>query len=74
MVIIVANVAFDVANIIFFMVSEDFRCLNYVCNKSFNALFCSIVRKIAGYFMEVLEEKQEKVMENLRIDSSMLFA
>lgn len=29
----------------------------------------SIVRKVAGYFMEVLEEKQENALENLKVNS-----
>ena len=32
------------------------------------------VKKLASYFMDVLEEKQEKVMENLQVnDSKLLF-
>lgn len=30
----------------------------------------SNVKKLAGYFMDVLEEKQEKVMENLQVNDS----
>jgi len=33
-------------------------------------LFCRMVKKLANYFMEVLEEKQDKVMENLQVNDS----
>jgi len=40
----------------------------YSCNVLF--LFCRMVKKLANYFMEVLEEKQDKVMENLQVNDS----
>ena len=32
--------------------------------------YFSNVKKLASYFMDVLEEKQEKVMENLQVNDS----
>ena len=33
-------------------------------------LIFSVTRKVANYFSEVLEEKQDKVLENLQVNGS----